>query len=72
MVDSRYKRPGQRREELTSSPYPGGWAQGDPQGPRPAQADCWDNAVSETLFATLEKELLEKELLALQPLQSRG
>ena len=32
----------------------------------------WDNAVSETFFATLEKELLKKELLALQPLQSRG
>ena len=31
------------------------------------KADCWDNAVSETFFATLEKELL-----ALQPLQSRG
>ncbi len=30
------------------------------------KADCWDNAVSETFFATLEKELL-----ALQPLQSR-
>ena len=28
---------------------------------------CWYNAVSETFFATLEKELL-----ALQPLQSRG
>jgi putative transposase len=31
------------------------------------KADCWDNAVSESLFATLEKELL-----ALQPLQSRS
>jgi len=30
------------------------------------KADCWDNAVSETFFATLEKELL-----ALQPLQDR-
>lgn len=30
------------------------------------KADCWDNAVSESFFATLEKELL-----ALQPLQSR-
>ena len=30
------------------------------------KADCWDNAVSETFFATLEKELL-----ALQPLQTR-
>jgi putative transposase len=29
-------------------------------------ADCWDNAVSESFFATLEKELL-----ALQPLQTR-
>ncbi len=28
--------------------------------------DCWDNAVSESFFATLEKELL-----ALQPLQNR-
>jgi transposase InsO family protein len=31
------------------------------------KADCWDNAVSESFFATLEKELL-----ALQPLQSRS
>src|SRR4051812_913571 len=31
-----------------------------------AGSDCWDNAVSESFFATLEKELL-----ALQPLQSR-
>jgi len=31
------------------------------------KADCWDNAVSETFFATLKKELP-----ALQPLQSRG
>jgi transposase InsO family protein len=30
------------------------------------KADCWDNAVSESFFATLEKELL-----ALQPLQTR-
>jgi putative transposase len=30
------------------------------------KGDCWDNAVSESFFATLEKELL-----ALQPLQSR-
>lgn len=30
------------------------------------KADCWDNAVSETFFATLEKELL-----APQPLQDR-
>lgn len=31
------------------------------------KADCWDNAVSESFFATLEKELL-----ALQPLQTRS
>ena len=31
------------------------------------KADCWDNAVSESFFATLEKELL-----ALQALQSRS
>ena len=31
------------------------------------KADCWDNAVSESFFATLEKELL-----ALQPMQSRS
>ena len=31
------------------------------------KADCWDNAVSETFFATLEKELL-----GLQPVQSLG
>lgn len=31
------------------------------------KADCWDNAVSESFFATLEKELL-----ALQSLQSRS
>lgn len=31
------------------------------------KADCWDNAVSESFFATLEKELL-----AVTPLQSRG
>jgi transposase InsO family protein len=30
------------------------------------KGDCWDNAVSESFFATVEKELL-----ALQPLQSR-
>lgn len=39
-------------------------------GARPSmsrKADCWDNAVSESFFATLEKELL-----ALQPLQSRA
>ena len=30
------------------------------------KGDCWDNAVSESFFATLEKELL-----ALQPLQNR-
>jgi transposase InsO family protein len=39
-------------------------------GARPSmsrKADCWDNAVSESFFATLEKELL-----ALQPLQSRS
>jgi putative transposase len=30
------------------------------------KGDFWDNAVSESFFATLEKELL-----ALQPLQSR-
>jgi transposase InsO family protein len=30
------------------------------------KADCWDSAVSESFFATLEKELL-----ALQPLQAR-
>jgi putative transposase len=38
-------------------------------GARPSmsrKADCWDNAVSESFFATLEKELL-----ALQPLQNR-
>jgi transposase InsO family protein len=38
-------------------------------GARPSmsrKADCWDNAVSESFFATLEKELL-----AMQPLQSR-
>jgi putative transposase len=38
-------------------------------GARPSMSrkgDCWDNAVSESFFATLEKELL-----ALQPLQSR-
>ena len=34
------------------------------------QFTCWDNAVSGTFFATLENELLEKELLALQPLQN--
>jgi transposase InsO family protein len=31
------------------------------------KGDCWDNAVSESFFATLEKELL-----ALQPLQCRS
>ena len=31
------------------------------------KGDCWDNAVSETFFATLERELL-----ALEPLQSRA
>jgi transposase InsO family protein len=31
------------------------------------KADCWDNAVSESFFATLEKELL-----ALRPLQTRS
>jgi transposase InsO family protein len=31
------------------------------------KGDCWDNAVSESFFATLEKELL-----VLQPLQSRS
>jgi len=31
------------------------------------KADCWDNAVSESFFATLEKELL-----AISPLQSRS
>jgi len=31
------------------------------------KGDCWDNAVSESFFATLEKELL-----ALQPMQSRA
>lgn len=39
-------------------------------GARPSmsrKADCWDNAVAESFFATLEKELL-----ALQPLQSRN
>ena len=39
-------------------------------GARPSmsrKADCWDNAVSESFFATLEKELL-----AQQPLQSRS
>jgi putative transposase len=39
-------------------------------GARPSmsrKADCWDNAVSESFFATLEKELL-----ALQPLQNRS
>ena len=39
-------------------------------GARPSmsrKADCWDNAVSESFFATLEKELL-----ALQPLQTRS
>ena len=39
-------------------------------GARPSmsrKADCWDNAVSESFFATLEKELL-----ALQPLQTRA
>lgn len=38
-------------------------------GARPSmsrKADCWDNAVSESFFATLEKELL-----ATQPLQDR-
>ena len=30
------------------------------------KADCWDNAVSETFFATLQKELL-----AVQPLHDR-
>ena len=30
------------------------------------KGDCWDNAVAESFFATLEKELL-----ALLPLQSR-
>ena len=30
------------------------------------RGDCWDNAVSESFFATLEKELL-----ALSPLQNR-
>ena len=38
-------------------------------GARPSMSrkgDCWDNAVSESFFATLEKELL-----ALQPLQNR-
>jgi putative transposase len=41
----------------------------DQLGARPSMSrkgDCWDNAVSESFFATLEKELL-----ALQPLQSR-
>jgi transposase InsO family protein len=39
-------------------------------GARPSMSrkgDCWDNAVSESFFATLEKELL-----AVQPLQSRA
>lgn len=39
-------------------------------GARPSMSrkgDCWDNAVSESFFATLEKELL-----ATQPLQSRS
>ena len=39
-------------------------------GARPSMSrkgDCWDNAVSESFFATLEKELL-----SLQPLQSRS
>lgn len=39
-------------------------------GARPSmsrKADCWDNAVSESFFATLEKELL-----ATQPLQTRS
>ena len=39
-------------------------------GARPSMSrkgDCWDNAVSESFFATLEKELL-----ALHPLQSRS
>ena len=39
-------------------------------GARPSMSrkgDCWDNAVSESFFATLEKELL-----ALQPLQNRS
>jgi putative transposase len=39
-------------------------------GARPSMSrkgDCWDNAVSESFFATLEKEML-----ALQPLQSRS
>lgn len=39
-------------------------------GARPSMSrkgDCWDNAVSESFFATLEKELL-----ALQPLQTRS
>lgn len=39
-------------------------------GARPSMSrkgDCWDNAVSESFFATLEKELL-----ALQPMQSRS
>jgi putative transposase len=39
-------------------------------GARPSmsrKADCWDNSVSESFFATLEKELL-----ALQPLQTRA
>jgi transposase InsO family protein len=39
-------------------------------GARPSMSrkgDCWDNAVSESFFATLEKELL-----ALQPLQCRS
>ena len=39
-------------------------------GARPSMSrkgDCWDNAVSESFFATLEKELL-----ALQPLRSRS
>ena len=31
------------------------------------KGDCWDNAVSESFFATLEKELL-----AQQPLQTRS
>ena len=31
------------------------------------KGDCWDNAVAESLFATLEKELLRK-----QPLKSRA
>jgi transposase InsO family protein len=39
-------------------------------GARPSMSrkgDCWDNAVSESFFATLEKELL-----AVQPLQTRS